>query len=104
MTLMLRVIEQVDYQYFPVLPEDYEGTSDRPGCETYAEDDPEHKRGDLLHCNIRLHDLTRLDHVVQGALRRCSHPLNCMSMACTWLARFQLCHIGHSVSRGQGTE
>lgn len=26
-------VEYIDFQYFPVLPEDYEGTSDRPGCE-----------------------------------------------------------------------
>ncbi len=26
-------VEYVDYQYFPVVLEDYEGTSDRPGCE-----------------------------------------------------------------------
>ena len=28
-----RNLEYVDISYFPVLPEDYEGTSDRPGCE-----------------------------------------------------------------------
>ena len=27
-------VEYIDYQYFPVVPEDYTGTSDRPGCET----------------------------------------------------------------------
>ncbi len=26
-------IEYIDYQYFPVVPEDYTGTSDRPNCE-----------------------------------------------------------------------
>lgn len=26
-------IEYLDFQYFPVLLEDYEGTSDRPKCE-----------------------------------------------------------------------
>ena len=26
-------VEYIDYQYFPVIPEDYEGTSDRPACE-----------------------------------------------------------------------
>lgn len=27
-------IEYIDYQYFPVVAEDYTGTSDRPKCET----------------------------------------------------------------------
>jgi hypothetical protein len=29
----LRNVEYIDFSYFPVLPEDYEGTSDRPSCE-----------------------------------------------------------------------
>ena len=65
-------------QYFPIIAEDYEGTSDRPGCET-REDSPHYaEQGRLLHCNTRLRNLTRLDHVVQGALRKCAplHPLN----------------------------
>ncbi len=32
-------IEYLDFQYFPVLEEDYMGTSDRPQCEKAPTDD-----------------------------------------------------------------
>ena len=32
-------IEYLDFQYFPVLKEDYTGTSDRPKCEKAPSDD-----------------------------------------------------------------
>ena len=35
-------LEYIDMQYFPVLPEDYELTTDRPGCELMP-DDPSYK-------------------------------------------------------------
>ena len=28
-----RNLEYINFSYFPVLPEDYDSTSDRPGCE-----------------------------------------------------------------------
>ena len=31
-------LEYIDMQYLPVLPEDYELTTDRPGCEKSADD------------------------------------------------------------------
>ena len=61
-------------QYFPIILEDYQGTSDRPGCETKEDSPYLPEQGHLLHCNTRLQNLTRLDHVLQGALRRCAAP------------------------------
>ena len=58
-------------QYFPIIAEDYEGTQDRPGCENPESSPHFAEQGHLLHCNTRLNNLTRLDHVLQGTLRKC---------------------------------
>ena len=50
--------------------EDYQNTTDRPGCENKEDSEHYPEQGHLLHCNTRLANMTRLDHVVQGALRK----------------------------------
>ena len=59
-------------QYFPIIAEDYENTIDRPDCENRPDNPLFQEQGSLLHCNTRLRNLTRLDHVVKGALRKCA--------------------------------
>ena len=40
-------LEYLDMQYFPVLPENYELTTDRPGCEKSADD--RHYETQVIH-------------------------------------------------------
>ena len=53
-----------------MLEEDYQNTTDRPGCENALDSEHYKAQGRLLHCNTRLRNLTRLDHVVKGTLRK----------------------------------
>ena len=63
-------MEYLDFDYFSVLPEDYELTADRPKCELHAGDDDYEASGSLVHCNVRLKNLARMENVVHNALHR----------------------------------
>ncbi|EIE23246.1 hypothetical protein COCSUDRAFT_63602 [Coccomyxa subellipsoidea C-169] len=63
-------VEYVDYQYFPVVLEDYEGTSDRPGCENHETAKKFATQGKLINCNLRIKDLWRIRMVVNAAVMR----------------------------------
>ncbi|KAL4442053.1 hypothetical protein ABPG77_011314 [Micractinium sp. CCAP 211/92] len=70
-------IEYLDLQYFPVTPQDYENTTDRPACENVEgggrpQDAHYPLIGALVHCNLRLGPvaLQRLGHFVDQAMRR----------------------------------
>ncbi|KAK9794589.1 hypothetical protein WJX73_000137 [Symbiochloris irregularis] len=63
-------LEYLDLKYFPVLPEDYEGTSDRPACEKTLNETHYQDQGAFIACNVRLKNLKRLEDVVRNALRR----------------------------------
>jgi hypothetical protein len=58
-----------------VLPEDYEGTHDRPDCELVPgggrpADAAHAELGSLVHCNVRLKNINRLLHFMDAAVRR----------------------------------
>ena len=63
-----RNIEYLNFHYFPVLPEDYEFTGDRPKCEVQVDHEEYILQGSLVHCNVRLKSLARMEHVIRNAL------------------------------------
>ncbi|BDA45779.1 hypothetical protein COCOBI_07-5660 [Coccomyxa sp. Obi] len=63
-------LDHVTLAYYPVGPEDYEGTSDRPGCQKQKGDPQYEEEGALVNCNLRIADVERMEHVVGQAIRR----------------------------------
>lgn len=92
-------LDHVVLAYFPVGPEDYEGTSvrahallhdsnmpssarralddpghacaqDRPACQKEKGDPQFEEEGALVNCNVRIADVERMEHVVGAALKR----------------------------------
>ncbi|BDA50234.1 hypothetical protein COCOBI_15-3630 [Coccomyxa sp. Obi] len=63
-------VEYIDYQYFPVVPEDYTGTSDRPKCETPEDAVHYPAQGGLINCNLRIKDMCRMRNMVNAAVMR----------------------------------
>lgn len=65
-------LEYLDLQYFPVLPEDYEATSDRPDCEKPA-DDPHYTSQVPYYCGLPISSNKR--HVALQAHITCIYCL-----------------------------
>lgn len=63
-------LEYLDIQFFPVLAEDYELTTDRPKCEKGPDDPFLEGQGAFIACNVYIKNLQRLEDVVGTALQR----------------------------------
>ena len=75
-------LEYLDIQFFPVLPEDYELTTDRPSCEKGA-DDPyfEGQAGLMSQCAEPMHGAC---HALQPVCHLFVHLLHHMH-SCNWI-------------------
>ncbi|KAL0030947.1 hypothetical protein WJX79_003275 [Trebouxia sp. C0005] len=60
-------LEYLDIQFFPVLAEDYELTTDRPRCEKGTDDPFLKGQGAFIACNVYIKNLQRLEHVAVGS-------------------------------------
>ena len=77
-------LEYLDIQFFPVLAEDYELTTDRPSCEKDADDPYLEGQGALIACNVYIKNNQRIEHVVASALRRWSTEHNRYDASDSW--------------------
>ncbi|KAL3163114.1 hypothetical protein ABBQ32_009529 [Trebouxia sp. C0010 RCD-2024] len=77
-------LEYLDIQYFPVLAEDYDLTTDRPSCEQAPDGRYIESQGAFIACNVYIKNLARIEDMVGTALQRWMVEHNRHDAADSW--------------------